>query len=323
MKRLWTVFGVGLLIAGGCAAGVSNEKIAATDSSIRAAEELGAPQDSAGVAPSAARQGRERARAEVHQRGRYQARRGAAAMRARRTRSWRSRWRAKRRCRSRRSRRPTRPARFSSRAITSPRSFFSRSLMKRFIRTFIGTVAPFAFTLTLLVRRRLYAGGAARARRCAHRVSARQRGPRQRSEPRRAAQSQGGAGQGRGVVVGRSRVGADPRSVVRRAAQGAARRGDRRHGARQAPEGERRPIDQQSEHAIAKRTEGELTQTREQLAESERNAAQISRRSAPSTRRASTPTSAPPTRTPAPRRRRTRSPSWPRSKKRIAAWSSR
>jgi hypothetical protein len=37
------MFGVGLLIAGGCAAGVSNEKVAATDSSIRAAEELGAP----------------------------------------------------------------------------------------------------------------------------------------------------------------------------------------------------------------------------------------------------------------------------------------
>ena len=45
MKRLWTpLLGIGFLaIAAGCAAGVSNEKIAATDSSIRAAEELGAP----------------------------------------------------------------------------------------------------------------------------------------------------------------------------------------------------------------------------------------------------------------------------------------
>jgi hypothetical protein len=34
---------IGFVLAAGCAAGVSNEKIAATDSSIRAAEELGAP----------------------------------------------------------------------------------------------------------------------------------------------------------------------------------------------------------------------------------------------------------------------------------------
>lgn len=38
------LFGFGLLvIASGCAGGVSNEKVAATDSSIRAAEEVGAP----------------------------------------------------------------------------------------------------------------------------------------------------------------------------------------------------------------------------------------------------------------------------------------
>jgi hypothetical protein len=43
MKNLSSVFGFGLLFAMGCSAGVSNEKIAATDSSIRAAEELGAP----------------------------------------------------------------------------------------------------------------------------------------------------------------------------------------------------------------------------------------------------------------------------------------
>jgi hypothetical protein len=45
MKRsLLQSCSVGLfLVIGGCAAGVSNEKIAATDSSIRAAEELGAP----------------------------------------------------------------------------------------------------------------------------------------------------------------------------------------------------------------------------------------------------------------------------------------
>src|SRR3954447_19823990 len=45
MKRLLgPLMGVGFLISGaGCAAGVSNEKVAATDSSIRAAEELGAP----------------------------------------------------------------------------------------------------------------------------------------------------------------------------------------------------------------------------------------------------------------------------------------
>jgi hypothetical protein len=45
MKRLISpLLGIGLLvIAGGCAANVSNEKIAATDSSIRAAEEVGAP----------------------------------------------------------------------------------------------------------------------------------------------------------------------------------------------------------------------------------------------------------------------------------------
>jgi hypothetical protein len=44
MKRLVSpLLGIGFLMATGCAAGVSNEKIAATDSSIRAAEELGAP----------------------------------------------------------------------------------------------------------------------------------------------------------------------------------------------------------------------------------------------------------------------------------------
>lgn len=43
MRHLYVFFGIGFLLATGCAAGVSNEKIAATDSSIRAAEELGAP----------------------------------------------------------------------------------------------------------------------------------------------------------------------------------------------------------------------------------------------------------------------------------------
>lgn len=43
MRQLSLFLGVGLLVSTGCAAGVSNEKIAATDSSIRAAEELGAP----------------------------------------------------------------------------------------------------------------------------------------------------------------------------------------------------------------------------------------------------------------------------------------
>ena len=45
MKRLsLPLLGIGFLfICAGCAAGVSNEKVAATDSSIRAAEELGAP----------------------------------------------------------------------------------------------------------------------------------------------------------------------------------------------------------------------------------------------------------------------------------------
>jgi hypothetical protein len=45
MKRFISpLLGIGfLVVAAGCAAGVSNEKIAATDSSIRAAEELGAP----------------------------------------------------------------------------------------------------------------------------------------------------------------------------------------------------------------------------------------------------------------------------------------
>jgi hypothetical protein len=45
MKRsVLQLFGVAvLMIAGGCAAGVSSEKVAATDSSIRAAEEVGAP----------------------------------------------------------------------------------------------------------------------------------------------------------------------------------------------------------------------------------------------------------------------------------------
>ena len=38
------LLGIGFLVlANGCAAGVSNEKVAATDSSIRAAEEVGAP----------------------------------------------------------------------------------------------------------------------------------------------------------------------------------------------------------------------------------------------------------------------------------------
>ena len=41
MKYLLSLFG--LLISAGCAAGVSNERIVATNSSIRAAEELGAP----------------------------------------------------------------------------------------------------------------------------------------------------------------------------------------------------------------------------------------------------------------------------------------
>src|SRR3954470_783678 len=45
MKRLsFSFLGIGFLVMGaGCAAGVSSEKVAATDSSIRAAEELGAP----------------------------------------------------------------------------------------------------------------------------------------------------------------------------------------------------------------------------------------------------------------------------------------
>jgi hypothetical protein len=45
MKRLsLPLLSIGFLFIGaGCAAGVSNEKVAATDSSIRAAEELGAP----------------------------------------------------------------------------------------------------------------------------------------------------------------------------------------------------------------------------------------------------------------------------------------
>jgi hypothetical protein len=43
MKHLSLWVGLGMLLGAGCAAGVSNEKIAATDSSIRAAEELGAP----------------------------------------------------------------------------------------------------------------------------------------------------------------------------------------------------------------------------------------------------------------------------------------
>ena len=45
MKRLsLPLLSIGFLfICAGCAAGVSNEKVAATDSSIRAAEELGAP----------------------------------------------------------------------------------------------------------------------------------------------------------------------------------------------------------------------------------------------------------------------------------------
>lgn len=45
MKRIISpLFGIGFLVlAAGCAAGVSNEKVAATDSSIRAAEEVGAP----------------------------------------------------------------------------------------------------------------------------------------------------------------------------------------------------------------------------------------------------------------------------------------
>jgi hypothetical protein len=45
MKRFASpLLGIGfLVITSGCAAGVSNEKIAATDSSIRAAEEVGAP----------------------------------------------------------------------------------------------------------------------------------------------------------------------------------------------------------------------------------------------------------------------------------------
>jgi len=43
MKHSLPLLSIGFLLAAGCAAGVSNEKIAATDSSIRAAEELGAP----------------------------------------------------------------------------------------------------------------------------------------------------------------------------------------------------------------------------------------------------------------------------------------
>ena len=43
MRHLSMVFGISLCVTAGCAAGVSNEKIAATHSSIRAAEELGAP----------------------------------------------------------------------------------------------------------------------------------------------------------------------------------------------------------------------------------------------------------------------------------------
>jgi hypothetical protein len=44
MKRIASpLCGIALVFVAGCAAGVSNEKIAATDSSIRAAEELGAP----------------------------------------------------------------------------------------------------------------------------------------------------------------------------------------------------------------------------------------------------------------------------------------
>lgn len=43
MRHVLTLLALGALVSTGCAAGVSNEKIAATDSSIRAAEELGAP----------------------------------------------------------------------------------------------------------------------------------------------------------------------------------------------------------------------------------------------------------------------------------------
>ncbi len=43
MRHLYVFLGIGFLFTTGCAAGVSTEKVAATDSSIRAAEELGAP----------------------------------------------------------------------------------------------------------------------------------------------------------------------------------------------------------------------------------------------------------------------------------------
>src|SRR3954471_9470868 len=44
MKRISSpLLGIALVLVAGCAAGVSNEKISATESSIRAAEEMGAP----------------------------------------------------------------------------------------------------------------------------------------------------------------------------------------------------------------------------------------------------------------------------------------
>jgi outer membrane protein OmpA-like peptidoglycan-associated protein len=149
--------------------------------------------------------------------------------------------------------------------------------MNRLIRTFIGTVAPtFAFTITMLsvggctpvVPREL-----ADARAAYQHASAGRANDLSPAELHKAKEA---------LVKAEESWSGEPESAQTRdlsyVAQRKAQLAEAIAGMELAKR-QKSNADQSintSEHAIAKRTEGELTQTREQLAESERNAAQSS-----------------------------------------------
>src|SRR4051812_17214499 len=182
--------------------------------------------------------------------------------------SWRSRWRAKRRCRPKRSRKPTRRDRSSSRPATSHTFSVQEDSMQRSIRILSGAMALSLLSVggcATVVPREL-----ADARNAYQHASASRASDLSPAELHKAKEA---------LVKAEESWSSEPESaqtldlsyVAQRKAQLAEAMAGMELAKRQKSNADQSI--NSSEHAIAKRTAGELNQTREQLAESQRNAA--------------------------------------------------